>query len=178
MATTMVEMVVVKDQDRGLFHVAEHDPVLAPGLSRLLLATPTHTRDANTVDHLARLARSVEFFRQFPDHIVRGLCQVMTLQRKTAGQVVFRQGAPGDAFYVILTGCVRVVVDPRHGGMGLKRPEAGAEGRMKLAAKTDVRPMVRIDSFIRNNEKLSGGPRRGSQFGRVVGTMCTCAAAL
>lgn len=159
-ATTMVEMVKIQEQDRGLFHAAGHELVLAPGLSRLLLLTPTHNRDAYTVEHLARLARSVEVFKQFAPGVIRNLCQVMTLSQYSPGEIIFKQGSVGTAFYVILTGSVRVVV---------RSPEKDAAtswAGKKSAAGPRLRGFVRAPAD-------AGGASPRTLHGTVVGTMCT-----
>ena len=158
--TTTVEMVAIHDEDRGLFHAAEHELVLAPGLSRLLLMTPPYTRDAYTVDHLLRLARSVEFFKQFSDAVVRSLCQSMTLARYSPGDVVFKQGNPGETFYVILTGSARVIVKPRH---------PGATRSTNAEQPSTARTMVRV----KTEYKLSLSSENLTPHGELVGTMCT-----
>ena len=171
-ATTTVELVTVQDHDRALFHAAERELVLAPGLSRLLLSTPNHTRDAYTISHIARLLRGVEFCRQLPDRVLQGLCQVATLQRCSPGQVVFRQGDVGDKFYIILTGSVHVVI----GGSNPQPPNSDAPSdspavELPPALQPSARPVVRVSSFQIN--KRPARQRRGSVNGTIVGTLCT-----
>jgi len=159
-ATTAIELIVVEDEDRGLFRAAENDLVLAPSLSRLLLRTPTQHRDKYTVDHLTRLARSVAFFRQLQPDVVRSLAQVMTLRLVQAGDVIFKQGDVGDAFFVILTGSVRVVVDPKFGHLAASNTTTGG------SLPSSARPMYRLKDTDEASDQVS-------KFGQVVGTMCT-----
>src|SRR5919108_3102836 len=83
-------------------------PALAVLLWRPLRAIDREARVAATE---ARLLRGVPMFALVPQAALEQLAGRMTRMRVEAGEVVFRQGDPGDRFYVVAEGEVEVSVD-------------------------------------------------------------------
>ncbi|MEO0458471.1 MAG: cyclic nucleotide-binding domain-containing protein [Cyanobacteria bacterium P01_A01_bin.114] len=72
---------------------------------------------------LRELLRQVSYFESFSDLELRQLIEIGYRQRRQAGSLLFREGDPGNAFYVILEGSVDIVAEKldRH----LAKLEAG-----------------------------------------------------
>jgi len=60
------------------------------------------------------LLRQVTYFENFTDLEVRQLIEVGYRKRLRASDILFREGEPGNAFYIILTGSVEVFVEKIH----------------------------------------------------------------
>jgi CRP-like cAMP-binding protein len=60
--------------------------------------------------HLARAMRKVEFFAPLTMEQLESVLKYIMLCRYKAGETVFTQGEPGDAFYIIYDGAVSVRV--------------------------------------------------------------------
>ena len=58
--------------------------------------------------HLARAMRKVEFFAPLTMEQLESVLKYIMLCRYKAGERIFRQGDPGDAFYIIYDGAVSV----------------------------------------------------------------------
>ncbi|MFB2921946.1 cyclic nucleotide-binding domain-containing protein [Aerosakkonema funiforme] len=56
------------------------------------------------------LLRQVTYFQNFTDLELRQLIEVGYRKRLAAGEILFREGDPGDAFYIVLSGSVEVFV--------------------------------------------------------------------
>lgn len=56
------------------------------------------------------LLRQVKYFQNFTDLELRQLIEIGYRKRLTPSQILFREGDPGDAFYIILSGSVEVFV--------------------------------------------------------------------
>jgi hypothetical protein len=57
------------------------------------------------------LLRAIEMFRLLPESVLERLARNMSEMQAPAGSAIIRQGEPGDLFYVIDEGGVRVTVD-------------------------------------------------------------------
>lgn len=90
-ASSPVELFGVDQEWCHIFEAAK-SPLAAPALCHQILRSPLFHRDAYSVNALLALTRSVAFFNGFPDDVVKGLCQVMTLRRVDLDEVVCRQG--------------------------------------------------------------------------------------
>ncbi|NEP18875.1 MAG: mechanosensitive ion channel [Leptolyngbya sp. SIO4C1] len=60
---------------------------------------------------LRELLRQVSYFENFSDLELRQLIEIGYRQRRKAGKVLFHEGDPGNAFYVILEGQVEIVAE-------------------------------------------------------------------
>ncbi|HEY9850492.1 MAG TPA: mechanosensitive ion channel domain-containing protein [Leptolyngbyaceae cyanobacterium] len=56
------------------------------------------------------LLRQVKYFQNFTDLELRQLIEIGYRKRLTSSEILFREGDPGDAFYIILSGSVEVFV--------------------------------------------------------------------
>lgn len=72
---------------------------------------PRLPRDAIALPSLPNTLRQVAYFRNFSDLEIRKLIECGFRQRFRAGEVLFREGDPGNAFYILLTGRVEVRVE-------------------------------------------------------------------
>ena len=59
------------------------------------------------------LLRAIEMFRLLPESVLERLARNMSELRASAGSGIIREGEPGDLFYVIDEGRVRVTIDGR-----------------------------------------------------------------
>lgn len=74
--------------------------------------TPTSLpRQSHKPLSLRYLLRQVTYFEHFTDLELRQLIEIGYRQRLRASEVLFREGDPGNAFYIILSGSVEVVVE-------------------------------------------------------------------
>lgn len=85
-----------------------------------------------TVDQVVALLRKVEFFQGLPEDDLRriaGIVRGTTLQK---GEVLFREGDPGDAFYIVFRGAVEIVKEGPGAERLAVRRDGGAFGEMSL----------------------------------------------
>jgi serine/threonine protein kinase len=78
--------------------------------------------------HEARLAhalRALPLFKAAPSRDLVALWRKLVEVRIADGEVVCRQGEPGDSFYIIQAGCVEVRLSNGRGGVALYRLNAG-----------------------------------------------------
>jgi CRP-like cAMP-binding protein len=80
---------------------------------RIILSKPSALRTNVEIQNLLLALQDIEFFRKLDRDIARATCQNLTYEHLLEGDLVFEQGEPGDAFYVILEGSVGVYVDDR-----------------------------------------------------------------
>jgi CRP-like cAMP-binding protein len=80
---------------------------------RTILNKPPASRTSVEIQKLQLALQDIEFFRKLDREIARATCQNLTYEHLLGGELVFDQGEPGDAFYVILEGSVGVYVDDR-----------------------------------------------------------------
>jgi predicted MFS family arabinose efflux permease len=79
------------------------------------------------------LLRSNPIFAALPPPAIEHLASKLAPRRVNAGEVVFRQGDPGDVFYIVVSGRVDILVD------GKKVADAGrGEGFGEIALLRDV----------------------------------------
>jgi len=64
---------------------------------------------------LSTLLRSVPLFSSLDDQVLDRLASTCRLRRLTKGQVLFSQGDPADAFYVVCSGCIYLLLDSPNG---------------------------------------------------------------
>ena len=70
---------------------------------------------ASTREVRAQLLRPLPLFRSLSDTDLRRLSELATLRHCTAGEVLFRQGTPAEAFYVVLDGTIKIVRSSQDG---------------------------------------------------------------
>lgn len=62
------------------------------------------------VETLMGLGKTVAFFQQFSDDLLRELCRVMTVIKPQYGECICRQGEPAECLYILLQGAASVHV--------------------------------------------------------------------
>lgn len=87
---------------RGVHQEEVSDCPKIPQLSPLRSAKPLALRD---------LLRQVTYFQNFTDLELRQFIEIGYRQRLLTSDILFREGDPGNAFYIILSGSVEVFVD-------------------------------------------------------------------
>jgi CRP-like cAMP-binding protein len=75
-----------------------------PSTARRVMEKPKEQRTAQDLNVLVELCESLSFFAQFPNHLISKCCQCLTLHTYMPGDLIFEQGAPGDALYIVLSG--------------------------------------------------------------------------
>ena len=77
------------------------------------LAKQPLQRTGADLDELLEWVLSVRFFRDNArsSFMRREICRCLRLQRVAAGAVICNQGDPGDAFFVIITGSIKITVN-------------------------------------------------------------------
>ncbi len=85
--------------------VAESQP-----LPQLAVSEETVAPVAKPIS-LRELLRKITYFQNFNDLQLRQLIEIGHRQRLSAGEILFREDDPGDAFYVVLSGEVEVYVE-------------------------------------------------------------------
>jgi uncharacterized membrane protein len=117
--------------------------------------------------------RSVPLFRALDDEAAAELCALLTMREVDAGTSLFHRGEPGDAMYVIETGCVRISVKDTDGHDTTLAEMSDGEffGEMSLldgnprsadaTASADSRlavlPRAEFRSFLRKNPDIALG---------------------
>jgi MFS family permease len=87
---------------------------LLAGLTLLSVRSLTRVQPPSPVPpETLELLRSLPIFAPLPESTLEQLAGRMATVRRSAGDVVFQQGAPGDLYYVIEEGDVEVTVDGR-----------------------------------------------------------------
>lgn len=78
-----------------------------------VFTNPCYTKDhmGDDSNNIRDFLRSVPSFADFTDHQFVALERKATLMTFRTGHVIFRQGDPGDSFYVIHKGSVNIIVD-------------------------------------------------------------------
>lgn len=105
-------------QARELLEAVEldDDALLASLPAPPVPETPQHARTAGGLR--ASLPPPCPLFYDLPREAFVSLLRKISMRRLPAGALVVREGEPGDAFYVISAGSVRVVKNPAPGGDG------------------------------------------------------------
>lgn len=110
-----------------LVHVAERDvpdehglKVARVGLEHTLRVDVAPPPRGEAIDVLEAIC-SVELFREFPLARAGEILHAARRERVSAGQVIIREGTDGDAFYIVASGAVAVVL----GGVEVKTHVAG-----------------------------------------------------
>jgi NNP family nitrate/nitrite transporter-like MFS transporter len=110
---------ITREEAPELVRLIERRPSVVLGES---IAMPTGGAKA-TVE---AVLQNVPFFSQLTPEQLKEVARLGTLQAVEANQVVFREGDPGDALYVILSGTVRVSHSNEQGQeVGLATLQAG-----------------------------------------------------
>ncbi|KAJ3107471.1 hypothetical protein HDU97_004067 [Phlyctochytrium planicorne] len=75
-----------------------------------ILQKAPYDRNNQEIRKLFRCLRPLKAFEKLSDFILGDLCRVVRYSRFEANRVVFKQGDPGTAWYIILTGSVSVLI--------------------------------------------------------------------
>jgi CRP-like cAMP-binding protein len=62
-----------------------------------------------------KVVRAVEVFRPFADEVLATLCENLMRHEFVAGEVIVEKGEAGDSMFVMLEGCVNVVIPGKDG---------------------------------------------------------------
>ncbi|KAJ3208612.1 hypothetical protein HDU67_006625 [Dinochytrium kinnereticum] len=109
------------------------------GCMNTLLRAP-YDRTHQELRNLFRLLRQLKAFEKLSDFILGELCRVIKGSRYEANRVVFKQGDPGTAWFVILSGSVSVQISKTgrvEEGVVVRQLHKG-EGFGELALATDA----------------------------------------
>ncbi|MDH4164627.1 MAG: cyclic nucleotide-binding domain-containing protein [Nitrospirota bacterium] len=80
---------------------------------------------------------SVELFSSLPPEVLHKLANTLTTRILSAGEVVFRQTAPGEAFYVVVSGSVRILRSDPDGTVVVLSHRGPGEGFGEIAVLTN-----------------------------------------
>eukprot|EP00753_Platysulcus_tardus_P016285 PLAT5580.1.p1 GENE.PLAT5580.1~~PLAT5580.1.p1 ORF type:complete len:1274 (-),score=491.67 PLAT5580.1:62-3883(-) len=86
------------------------DPLYTAESIQRALETPPRMRLEPALRRLASLALHVPYFNRFPDDVRKQLSEVMRYEVAAPETMIVKQGTPGDAMYIILTGKVAIRV--------------------------------------------------------------------
>eukprot|EP00927_Polykrikos_kofoidii_P043783 TRINITY_DN37879_c0_g1_i1.p1 TRINITY_DN37879_c0_g1~~TRINITY_DN37879_c0_g1_i1.p1 ORF type:complete len:1397 (-),score=198.30 TRINITY_DN37879_c0_g1_i1:115-4281(-) len=75
-----------------------------------ILSKASHERSIAELQKLVAVFTAIPFFQNLDPDVQMQVCKALRLVRFGAGEVVFKEGAPGDEMYVILSGSVSVRV--------------------------------------------------------------------
>ncbi|CAD8117618.1 unnamed protein product [Paramecium sonneborni] len=79
---------------------------------RLLLEVPIERRNKAICQDIAQIAGEIQFLKQYRDKPnFLDLCKHLFLKTYNKREYIFQQGETGDAFYVILSGSVKVYIE-------------------------------------------------------------------
>ncbi|CAD8198186.1 unnamed protein product [Paramecium octaurelia] len=79
---------------------------------RLLLQVPLERRNQIICQDIAQIAGEIQFLKQYKDKPnFLDLCKHLFLKTYNKREYIFQQGETGDAFYVILSGSVKVFIE-------------------------------------------------------------------
>jgi CRP-like cAMP-binding protein len=97
--------------------LAEQHPDIRLALSKSIREPLLSGDQERAVDRLAKMS----LFEGLPDEILWAVSQRLLLNHVPAGELVFAEGAPGDALYLVDSGQVEIVSGERQGGTVLAR---------------------------------------------------------
>jgi CRP-like cAMP-binding protein len=92
-----------------------------PGIRLALSETIREPLLANDQGRAVERLAAMPLFASLEDDVLWAVSERLLLQHVPAGQMVFAEGAPGDALYLIDSGEVEIVSDKRSGGIVLAR---------------------------------------------------------
>jgi MFS family permease len=92
-------------QALGLHMLGRDEEVTTPGQSKS--EEPEETQMIPLIEKVMILKGS-EFFRNFPGSDLAGIASLADVVYADPGQVIFEQGAEGDAFYVVVQGAIEI----------------------------------------------------------------------
>jgi CRP-like cAMP-binding protein len=125
----------------------------------LWLSRPrTGKPEGNAMQHDSRaVLRRIPLFREFSDHDCDAVMSVLRLRQFQAGDVVLRQGSPGDHMVIVLDGRLRVEAEDLHGN----KTELGA-----IQAGEIVGEMAAIDPAPRHATVVAASDAVVYELGR------------
>ena len=110
----------------GVFAADDSDPSTQTFLSlssfKTILRQSPGTRSSPDISFLVKFTGNVKFFQTLSAEIHYQCCQYMRYSFVRQGEVVFRKGEPGTAFYVILDGVCSVSIPTYHSSIPIDQP--------------------------------------------------------
>ena len=103
------------------------------------------------------ILKGSQLFRDFPGNELAGIASLAEVVHLEKGDQVFRQGDPGDAFYMVVRGAIRItrdshelaVLGPREGFGEMAILDQETRSASATAAETSTLLKVDRDSFDR-----------------------------
>jgi len=114
------------------------------------------------VDDRVAVLRGVHLFSDLDDHSLQAVALLARDVRATAGEVLMLEGEPGDEFYVIVEGSIRI----EHGDRTIRSMTAG--GFLGEIALADRRARTATATCVTDCRLLA---IRGHEFERLMDTM-------
>ena len=136
-----------------------------------ILQSPPELRSDTQRSHLIKWLRSHNsvLLKELSNKVLDALCSKVVFQTFPSQKVVFKQGAPSDAFYIILTGSVSIWINtgPTKGATTDESEVFNQNDEMVAAGieddeTTTTRNEVKETHAHRNEEKSSDSSPRGS----------------
>ncbi|KAI9204148.1 uncharacterized protein BJ171DRAFT_621072 [Polychytrium aggregatum] len=75
-----------------------------------ILKTDILERKAEDLELLNKILQLLPPFKKLSEFLLMEICKVMVAEDHEGEQIIFRQGEPGDRWYVVLSGSVRVMI--------------------------------------------------------------------
>ena len=105
-----------------------------------LLRIPAQKRMQRDIQRIAKLTKHVKFFSEYDPSVHEACCRHMKHAEYPAGVYIFKKGAPGDSFCIILRGRVGVLIPTSR----LTLPTAPQTGTRSQAAVTVKRRLLTL----------------------------------
>ena len=126
---------------------------LLPVLVLLRLRTLVTIDSAATVPIVElSLLRSLNIFAPLPAPVLEGLARNLAEERVAAGQVLMREGEPGDYFYAVADGEIEISAHGRQVGLRTRSEGFGEIALLKDSPRTAT-AVARTDSLLYRLEK-------------------------
>ena len=129
---------------------------------------PDEERDMIPLIEKVMVLKGSQLFQGFPGNELAGIASVAGVAHLDRGQIVFHQGDPGDAFYMVVQGAVRItrdghevaVLGPREGFGEMAILDQETRSASAIAAEPTTLLRIDRDSFdqlIEQNPSLARG---------------------
>lgn len=111
-----------------------------------------------TLEQVVELLRKVEFFQGLPEDDLRRIAGIVRGKTLGKGEILFREGDPGDAFYIVFRGAVEILKEgPGQAQRLAVRRDGGAFGEMSLLNDA---PRSATARAVENTHLLAVGKER------------------
>lgn len=118
-----------------------------------ILQRPPHRRSAEELRRLVTAFRDLAFFKELEPQLRTQICKHLKYEQLQVDQFVFREGEPGDKFYIILSGSVGIYVRDVS-AQDLEQDEALREAELaEEAAKVKERQKIEHANGADDEEK-------------------------